>query len=311
MPSTSIIIPSYNRAELVGEAIESCLAQDVSALQIIVVDDGSTDNTEDVVHAYPSVELLKLKRNQGVQKARNMGLSAAYGEHVKFLDSDDRLLPASLQNELNVADETAADVVVSGWHSAELQGCVTEHPAKRFADGEGIIDQILQGWAVHTSAALYRRGYLTANRLCWNETITKFQDWDFFAQAALSLGSVETWDGFSYVAQAHTGQQVSDVSLVENALAHHRILARLEHRVSEIGALNESRKKLLALYYFKELQVLSRYDEQAFELALKNISRLAPGLDPRDGIKNTQLGWLARIIGIKPALRLYARFKRG
>ena len=89
MTSVSIIVPTYNRAELVLEAIASCLpAQPPVTLEVIVVDDGSTDATRSRVHGLPHVTAIHLDARVGQCAARNVGLEHAQGKYVKFLDSD-------------------------------------------------------------------------------------------------------------------------------------------------------------------------------------------------------------------------------
>ncbi|GHB23796.1 glycosyltransferase family 2 protein [Mongoliitalea lutea] len=95
-PRFSVIIPSYNRAVTLGRAIESVLQQSCPAFEIIVVDDGSTDQTRQVVEKYPTVSYC-YQLNQGVSAARNRGAEMATGDWLIFLDSDDELLPHALE----------------------------------------------------------------------------------------------------------------------------------------------------------------------------------------------------------------------
>ena len=88
----SVVIPCYNQGRFLGEAIESAEAQTHPPLEIIVVDDGSTDDTVAVARRYAGVRCVS-QRNQGQGAARNTGLGLATGDHIVFLDSDDRLLP--------------------------------------------------------------------------------------------------------------------------------------------------------------------------------------------------------------------------
>jgi glycosyltransferase involved in cell wall biosynthesis len=94
----TVVIPCYNQAHFLGEAIESVLAQSYPNFEIIVVDDGSTDNTSEVASGYPSEKVRLLgQKNKGRSAARNLGLRQSRGEYVVFLDSDDRLLPEALE----------------------------------------------------------------------------------------------------------------------------------------------------------------------------------------------------------------------
>lgn len=97
MLTISVIIPTYNRAREVGAAIDSALAQTRAALEIIVVDDGSADETADVLARYGERIRVVRQHNQGVAAARNAGIAAARGDLLAFLDSDDAWLPRKLE----------------------------------------------------------------------------------------------------------------------------------------------------------------------------------------------------------------------
>ncbi len=105
----SVIIPTYNRASMVGDAIESVLKQDLDDIEIIVVDDGSKDETERVVRRYlqsrgDKVRYLK-QENKGVAAARNKGIDAARGEYIAFLDSDDTWMTTTLGEKIAYLDK--------------------------------------------------------------------------------------------------------------------------------------------------------------------------------------------------------------
>src|SRR5215211_9350661 len=95
----SVVIPCYNQAHFLGEAIESVLSQSYRNFEILVVDDGSTDNTSEVASRYERVRIVR-QENRGLSGARNRGLREAKGEYVVFLDADDRLLPGALEASL-------------------------------------------------------------------------------------------------------------------------------------------------------------------------------------------------------------------
>src|SRR5215217_8140206 len=92
----SVIIPCFNQAHFLVEAIESVLAQSYSHFEIVVVDDGSTDNTCDVASYYERVRCIR-QNNQGLAAARNSGIRESKGSYLVFLDADDRLLPEALE----------------------------------------------------------------------------------------------------------------------------------------------------------------------------------------------------------------------
>jgi glycosyltransferase involved in cell wall biosynthesis len=92
----SVVIPCYNQAHFLGEAIESVLSQSYTNFEIVVVDDGSTDNTSEVAGRYDGVRLIR-QENRGLSGARNTGIRHSEGEYLVFLDADDRLLPGALE----------------------------------------------------------------------------------------------------------------------------------------------------------------------------------------------------------------------
>ena len=98
----SIILPTYNRSEFIGKAIESVLAQTHGNWECVIVDDGSTDNTDEVLAVYGDPRFVCLRQeNQGVSGARNTGLAACKGDVVALLDSDDEWLPTKLETQLS------------------------------------------------------------------------------------------------------------------------------------------------------------------------------------------------------------------
>jgi len=89
MPAVSIVVPTYNRAERLGETLRSVFNQTCQDFELIVVDDGSTDDTQKVVNSFPRVQYISKQENHGVSRARNEGLALAKGRYICFLDSDD------------------------------------------------------------------------------------------------------------------------------------------------------------------------------------------------------------------------------
>ena len=102
--SVSVIIPTYNREKLVSRSIQSVLDQTYQDYEIIVVDDASIDNTEKVVKSFNDVRIrfLRSNLNKGGSAARNMGIIAANGEYIAFLDSDDEWLPEKLEKQISI-----------------------------------------------------------------------------------------------------------------------------------------------------------------------------------------------------------------
>ena len=111
----SVVIPCYNQAHFLCEAIESVIAQSYPNFEIVVVDDGSTDNTFEVAARYQGVRCIR-QNNQGLSAARNSGLRGSRGDYLVFLDADDRLLPNALEVGLEYLKAHPECAFVSGYY---------------------------------------------------------------------------------------------------------------------------------------------------------------------------------------------------
>ena len=99
MPKISVIIPTYQHADFLGDAIDSVLAQTYKDYELIIVDDGSTDGTREIVAAYGNQIKYIYQDNRGLSAARNTGILASKGEYIGLLDADDVWLPNKLEME--------------------------------------------------------------------------------------------------------------------------------------------------------------------------------------------------------------------
>lgn len=110
----SVVIPAYNRERCIKETIESVLAQTIDDLEVIVVDDGSTDRTKDVVLSFEDGRVKYIyQKNSGANVARNTGMEVARGEYISLLDSDDLFIENHLETSINFIKNSGADVVYS------------------------------------------------------------------------------------------------------------------------------------------------------------------------------------------------------
>ena len=123
IPRVSVIIPVYNCDGYISQAIDSILAQTYQSYEIIVIDDGSTDNTRKAMEPYMETIHYVYQENQGVSAARNHGIDLARGELIAFLDADDFFLPDKLTAQLRVFDaQPNLGIVHSGWRRVNQQG---------------------------------------------------------------------------------------------------------------------------------------------------------------------------------------------
>ena len=158
MPRVSAIIPTYNRKAFVREAVASVLDQTYGDYELIVVDDGSEDGTEEALQHYDEKLQFVYQANQGVSVARNHGLALAQGEFIAFLDSDDLWLPEKLGVQVSCMDEHPGEQICYTDEIWIRRG-VRVNPRKKHAKYSGeIYPQCLPLCIISPSSALMRRG---------------------------------------------------------------------------------------------------------------------------------------------------------
>lgn len=181
LPLVSVIITNYNYAQYVGEAIESALNQTYKNIEIIVIDDGSTDNSPEVIRKYTennkNIRYVRQK-NKGVVFARNAGLEKAQGEFLLFLDGDDIFPSEYIETLEQYAASKSIDVVYTDY---EIFG--SDSSLSSFPDYD--IEKLKRGNYIHISAFL-RRSAIAGHK--FDEALNKLthEDWDFFLGIALT-----------------------------------------------------------------------------------------------------------------------------
>ncbi|HEY2251130.1 MAG TPA: glycosyltransferase family 2 protein [Planctomycetaceae bacterium] len=315
VPAVSVVIPTHNRAKYLPQTLESVFSQQLGGLAIetIVVDDCSTDQTHQVLAAYADkIHMHRLETNQGAGAARNEGLQHATGKYVKFLDSDDVLCPDALAEELRLAEENAADMVISGWGNVQIDDRLVAIPGtERLSPPPEMLplpDTVLMGRAAPTSAVLYRRGYIAG--LWWDASIRCPDDWHFFCQAALRYGKIATRPSPAYWLRNHAGPRASIAGMLTYARGHHAVLRLIEETLAAQELLTQERKQRLAQYYYKQIYVFAMNDVEAFNRAAAHILDLDPGFQPVAHEQKWYMRSLARLVGFRRAVLLYTAAKR-
>jgi glycosyltransferase involved in cell wall biosynthesis len=183
----SIVIPCYNAEEFVGEAIDSALAQTYEPTEVIVIDDGSQDNSPGVVRSYGDQITWRQQENQGAPAARNHGLRLASGRFVKFLDADDALYPEAVETQVEqtreISDERA--IVFGDGRLTDEDLTVTDTTNCRARrDGEDLIAYILRS-NPQTSLPLHLRSLLEEVG-GFDEQLPRAQEYDLHLRLALA-----------------------------------------------------------------------------------------------------------------------------
>ncbi|NBD37252.1 MAG: glycosyltransferase [Verrucomicrobia bacterium] len=161
MDGVSVIIPAYNRANLIGETLESLLRQTLPALEILVVDDGSTDRTASVARSFGSPVRVIAQENAGPGAARNHGLREAKGTFLHFFDSDDIALPNKQEVQSAILAKTGADIAYGPWTKGFFEGREF-FPENQVYQQTGLpkgdlVRALLSSWSVVPHACLFRR----------------------------------------------------------------------------------------------------------------------------------------------------------
>lgn len=220
MPLVSVIIPTFNRARFVGRAIDSVLSQTFQDFELIVVDDGSTDGTAELLSKnYPNIRIF-LQPNRGVASARNLGIRNASGELIAFLDSDDEWLPRKLEKQVSLYDSHEPFFIC---HSDEIwirNGCELKQQAKHKKQGGRFFERALERCLISPSSVIISRALLDKVGL-FDESLLAAEDYDMWLR-------ITAFHTVRFVEEAliikHGGHS-DQLSVITEAIDVYRILA--------------------------------------------------------------------------------------
>jgi glycosyltransferase involved in cell wall biosynthesis len=164
-PTISVVIPNYNRANLIGETLNNLRCQTRPPDEIIVVDDGSTDESVSVIKSFGDHVKLLQQPNSGPGVARNLGLEHATGEFVQFFDSDDLCTFNKLGAQADALERTGADFAYGPWLQARLKdgrAIYSEPPLqqRKLPESASALSWFLRGWVVVFQSCMFRRSFL-------------------------------------------------------------------------------------------------------------------------------------------------------
>ena len=227
-PLVSIIIPTYNRFELLLQAVDSCLIQDISNLEIIIVDDGSSDGTQSMVEARltgnwkdRSIQYV-VQDNAGASSARNHGLSIAKGGYVQFLDSDDELLPGKLRKQIDFLEQPENQNCPFCYCYGKM-GESTDGDCSRIGIQASTVDELLEklvSRSVHvmqTSAPLWRRSFLMEHE-GWDEEISLGDDFEYHVRLACEATEFGFIPNESFFVREHQASRLSRDAMTRESL---------------------------------------------------------------------------------------------
>ena len=183
-PLISVLTPAYNREKYIGEAIKSVQAQVIEDWEMIVIDDGSTDRTAEIVKAYQAkdkrIVILENPKNMGISATRNHGLEHIRGKYVAMLDSDDVCLPQRFEKQIPYLEAHPEVGVLGAW--AKHIGTSNRQFTPEQEDGKLRARSLYRCPMVHSSSII-RTSVIEAGNLRYNETYPASNDYDFWVQA--------------------------------------------------------------------------------------------------------------------------------
>ena len=184
----SVVIPTYNRGYVIKRAIESIQKQTYSNIEIIVVDDGSTDNTCQIIEGIsePRIRYIYNPKNAGVSHARNLGIMAAKGDYIAFQDSDDVWRSDKLEKQIKCMEEQEYGMVYSAFEREFQDGTVVYYPPKEMPMEKkqgNILLSLLGKNLVSTQTMLVKRGVFDEIGV-FNEGMSNLEDYEIAVRIA-------------------------------------------------------------------------------------------------------------------------------
>jgi glycosyltransferase involved in cell wall biosynthesis len=303
----SIIIPCFNAKRWIGEAIRSTLVQTHRPLEIVVIDDGSTDTSLEVIKSFGDKIRWETGPNRGGNAARNRGFKLSQGDYLQFLDADDYLLPEKISQQVAFLVSTGADAVYGDWrhqhHSPD--GKVELEDIAISGDQDDILGALLAGWWVAPAAVLARREAVLRTG-GWDESLTAAQDRDYMISLAMSGARILYQPRCHSIYRRYGEVTVSTENRRRWLENHERVLDKALSALQSTGRLTEKYRKALARSYFTLAQNYYDNDRGCFEELLQKVLTLQPDFRP-----NHSFFYAAaeRFFGIRGAERL-ASWKR-
>lgn len=278
LPLVSIIIPCYNGERFVAEAIESALAQTYPHKEVIVIDDGSTDNSLDVIKSFGDKIRWETGPNRGGCAARNRGIELARGELIQFLDADDILHPQKLERQVPVAVTDAPTITCCDWFSVNMDK--EENPR---------IHKLMEGIADGVVFVLSHNQFPTESPLHWREFLVAVggftpglsaaQEFDLHLRLAASGCRFRRLPEALFTVRNRQGSVSSDY--VKAVRCRLEVIPRVVADLKQKGELTPERAKAFAAF----LAATGRgcVQRRAYDIGLQFFA-MAKKLDPGGGL---------------------------
>lgn len=231
----SIIVPVYNTGEYLAPCVESLIAQTYQNIEIILVNDGSTDGSgvvcDDFACRDERVKVIHQK-NSGVSAARNAGLKAALGDYLTFVDSDDLLVPSALETAMRYLRENDADMVTYGWKKLRSNASENEEVSAPFevcTDIPAVIREILENYSAYGGGYPWNKLWRRDSRICeFAPDLYYFEDLEWVIRMLLRIHKFAVCPECLYCYRIHAGSVSQDPAKMERReLGYHHSIERI------------------------------------------------------------------------------------
>ena len=266
MPAVSVIIPTYNRADILPRAINSILSQTYDDLEIIIIDDGSSEDIQSVLESIKSgkLKLIKHTENRGIAAARNTGIRASDSKYIALLDNDDEWLPEKLEMQIKLMETEPAETAISdtGFINIIKNKSYYIPGFEQRNKNSNIYRSIISKHFILPSTILLRRECFLSTGI-FDENIPVFDDWDYFFRI-LNKYRIKSINEPLIRRYHHTDNVSSKVDIVLNGYT--RLVEKHYTEISED-------RPLLSICYLKlgQMSCFQGEAEKGREYLLKSI----------------------------------------
>lgn len=317
----SAIVPIYNAEKTLARCVRSILAQSYKKMEIILVDDGSSDNSLEICKSFVNIDnrvVVINKKRGGVSSARNSGLRATTGEYVQFVDADDTLKPYMTESLVSTMLKTGADVVVCGYDRTTAISAETKSPRSSISEGGSTFrDAFLE---LYTGAffnapwnKLYRRDKIKS---CFDERISMGEDLlfnlSYFSNCDKISVISDSLYNYSVTSQESLAGKYDEILLATQIMLHKKVKNFFENNFNskDFSKINGVFAKEI-YYYLKKLVILSGYDKAT---ARKKISDCINNEYVKKALNNvvladSQVSVVRELMRLKFSAAIYYFFK--
>ena len=249
----SIIIPTYNRSYILKSTLDSLLNIIYRPLEIVIVDDGSIDNTESMVSDWIyglseesdiCVKYFK-QENCGAPSARNLGIKKSNGKYIQFLDSDDFLNPDKISVQIEALKKNDFDIAVCDFRLVSTD----DNRIENVRNDGNLLRKMTLGGSISCFTPLIK-AELIKNRIEWDTRLSKFQDMDFLLKVLIVARNYIYTPGYLCDYYQHNGKRISDNYKQGSSECFKRIKGLLKFAISNIRYIPKKNFKYLIVAFF-------------------------------------------------------------